>query len=538
MRIKEYEKFNVFKFDNKFSKNKVSCNDRILKRLTLLKYKVIKFLGKYKFINKTKLYNKYKNKSIYRILELYYDKESEMFKNTINHQIEKNTIFIKGDLELNKIICYDLLPKEYLNDYLKKYMKFKKKFSKPCDFYILDFDIKNQFNNMIKSRDGGNWYNIDFLWLKNDCNLGKYFEKIKIQSIALTESFFVMKYELIVNERVNENLFKILSSNVFVEPEFFSNDKWYKKNSIAGLTNTGQATDEAKNSVIENFILELKAAFFKEIKKHLITIFFDWKNVIPSLEIYTSRSIIQKGDKIANVLEPYSSNVFEVNKGNTIYFIYKNKFSKKRFIDSTKIVADYDLMKSNNGVYEFMDIEKLLTNSLADYYLLNGLENKISELIDDSQIKINKIINSKKTYNSLLKLKINIEKKLYFYRRLYLELERNVECKLENNRVISNYEKIFNNKFSLDNPDMNYPIKFKYRYEKVYFKIKQNNQLINTIYNHFDENSKLLEIRYNYKMVNWSLVVAIISLIVSIVFSFEPNVWKTILEFLQGLFSK
>ena len=78
--------------------------------------------------------------------------------------------------------------------------------------------------------------------------------------------------------------------------------------------------------------------------------------------------------------------------------------------------------QKNKIDFKFRDVYDLIINKFADYFLLNSLSRKINSLIYSSQLKINKNINIQSKFVSVLSLKLDIDKKLNFYRRCKCQL--------------------------------------------------------------------------------------------------------------------
>lgn len=524
MKIKERKQQKEFIFNNKYVKNKTSLNDKILKFILVSKYKLNK---------KLKIFDGEKNKGLYEMLDCFYNDEKENFKNRDNIKQFENI-----DLKLEKIIIYDLLPKEYLNIYLKKYIKFKNLFSKESPFYRMEKDIREAFTKMSNSRVEGCWFNLDYFWIKENTSLSENFNKLRLEAIGLSQSFYILKYEISINDFANEELKKILYSNVYKEPEFISNGKWYLKNSFAGIK-TFDINNEAKNCAIEDYILELKSIFFNEIRRRLISKFFNWKEIIPSIEIYSSSTLKEKEKEIISILYPHGFRNVEISKDKKTYFVYSNSLEDKKIVNSSKIIVDSkELENDGHGFYKFQKIEEILTKYLADYFLLDGLEYKISKIIYSSQLKINKNIYYKSRFNSLLNIKLKVERDLYFYKRLYKEIAIKMENKKNNKYVFNEYKKIFESYFNHKDPNLNDPFSFEYEYDGVYYKIKEKNDLINTIYSHFDENSRMIESLYNYKIVKWTLIIAALTLLATIFLANNSEILNQIIEFVEKCFKR
>ena len=79
-------------------------------------------------------------------------------------------------------------------------------------------------------------------------------------------------------------------------------------------------------------------------------------------------------------------------------------------------------------------------------------------------------------------------------------------------------------------------IKEMYPLSEELAKIKEKNDLIDTIYSHFDENSRMIESLYNYKIVKWTLIIATLTLLATIFLANNSEILNQIIEFFEKWF--
>ena len=529
MKKKVTERGTEFIFNNKFSYNRVPKNDRQLNNFLKLKFSLISFFHIQKWFAK---------KPWFRLMERHWKKIEEKPEEVAHPRIRKPIMLTENDLLLEELVVYDLLPKEYLSDYHKKYLKFKAAFAKDSMFNRQEKDVNESFINMENSRVVGSWYNLDAFAVKPETSLSDAFVSIGVQSIGLTESYYILKYTLRVTEKTQKALSEILSSNVYKEPQCICNGRWWQKKNLAGCY-TYDMCDDAKVYALEDYILELKSIFWNELNKRLFSLFFDWKNIPPSIEIYSSKTLKDNEENIFAILSSRSKTDIEVNADKTVYFLPDQDSRNKVRLNNSKIVASADQFsgRDKDGLYSFLDVEEHICEHLAEYFVLDALVDVISKTIYSSQLLINKNVRSKTKFNSLLKTKLTVDKQLYFYKRLYKELIPYVKYKTTKNHNIVAYKKLFKNKFQTENPDSRFSYTFVEKYNGIFYVIKEKHTLIQSIYEHFEENSKLVESRYNYRIVKWTLIVGFLTLLATVLLANNSEIIKGLWDFLKGLFN-
>ncbi|MBR1432952.1 hypothetical protein, partial [Ruminococcus sp.] len=516
---------NEFIFKNKFTPKKISKNDRNLTLYLKLKYKIIKTFH---------LFKREKNSSWFLTLDDLWSRRNRVPNDYEKSRLSKCIRLTQKDLQLKKLIIYDLFPKEYLSEYKRKYLKFKDRYETS---YIHNRDklrVLSSFSQMESSCSAGTIFYLDFFNIKENTPLGAAFDRLAVEFIGLTDSFYTIRYILEINESANKLLDRILKSKIYKEAICISKDKWWRKDSFAGCHpyNIGES---AKADTIEDFVLELKAIFWKELSTHLFTHFFSWDNIPPSVEIYSSKTLDEKSTDILTILS-CKNPCLEYNKTSKIFFSpFSSNWSFNKPLNNSIIVADSSQFEDDeHGLYPFLEIDDVLRHYCTDYFILNSVNRIATELIYKAQRRIDKSIYKKGKYRTLLNIKLEVDKQLYFYRRLYKELcsSPNLDDKVNYN--ISQYNNVFLNQFNDNNPKYKTGFAFPAVVKSLYYDINNNYKLMESIYSHFEDNLKIIESRYNYRIVKWTLIVALLTLLATIALSGNPSIYNFINSFLPN----
>ena len=528
MKIVETMQGKEFLFNNKFSRNRISKNDRKLDTFLRFKYRLIKFFHLEKLGNK---------KSWYRCLEYHWESRNRKPTSFEKKRLSESIRLTSKDLALKELVIYDLIPKEYLEDFKEKYLSFKSAYSTTSMFNRPQKDINDAFVKMASTRVSGSWYNLDHFEIKDSTSLGSRFEYFHMEAIGLTESFFIIRYVLHTNENTNKELEKILKAKVYKEVVSIANDKWWKKKSFAGCQ-CFDLGDDAKCYVIEDYILELKALFWESISKYTHSFFFTWENIPPSIEIYASETLEKKQEKILALLSSRHHGNGEYCEKHKTYFIPSVLSYDKKPLNNSKIIADVKQFEDDNGFYDFLYIEEAICKKIADYFLLEGLINQASQLIYESQRRVNRNAYRKGQFNSLLDIKLDVEKQLYFYRRLFRELDSKKPSEDQIAYKFEKYNKFFINPLREKHPDLASYYSFEHLYKGILYNIEDKYGLMESVYSHFDENAKIIESRYNYRIVKWTFIVGVVSLLATILLAGDPCLLDQICDFIIELFKK
>ena len=132
---------------------------------------------------------------------------------------------------------------------------------------------------------------------------------------------------------------------------------------------------------------------------------------------------------------------------------------------------------------------------------------------------------------------MDTDKELYFYKRLYKEFDfiDNENLNYKFREYLKHFDDLKPSKQGFIPFD-----DFKYLNEALFWSIKDKNALINEMYKHFEENTKLIESKYNYSIVKWTLIVGgltLISTILTILLANNSEILNSIGDFLKRLFN-
>ena len=521
MIVKDKGDWKQFITKNCFSKNLLPKNDRKLNTLLRVKYAVVKKLHLDKF---------FKEKSWFSMLD---DDAQRLQSGNKSNAVEEQITLTASDLKLERLILYDLIPKEYIGDYKEKYLKYRGIIIKPHIGMRQECDILSQFDQMQLSRSVDSCYHIDNYPLKEESNLGKYFSYFRLDIIGISKSFFAIKYTLFVKPSINELLTSILENKVYKAADCVSNGKWWKKGAFAGIR-CYDFNNAAKRQAITDYILELKSIIYGEIKSHLLTKFYNWTRIPSSIEIYSSETLQQKSKEILKVLFPYG-NVSNFNKEHDLVFIPAQHIRGMRDdSNSSIIVADSSYFaKDMSYSYKIDRYDSLICDDYADYFIVDSLNQSITNNIYECQQELQKTISSKTKYKTLLSVKISTDRKLYYYKRLCNELgcmdAKKLKCKF------APYFNFFND-LGDEGDGFISPDDFYCLYDILFCSISDKNTVIKEMYKHFEENTKILESQSNYRIVKWTAIIAFVTLVVTIFFADNSYLWNQLIGLIKSLF--
>ena len=223
-------------------------------------------------------------------------------------------------------------------------------------------------------------------------------------------------------------------------------------------------------------------------------------------------------------------------KEKIIFSLVNNSFFHPNYImDSIVIVDDKD--KEKNGEHNwFPEVFYNLAQKFTIYYILTSINNDITLKINKSNTKINNSIKKGKKILSLMKLNREIDKDLFFYKRLMNEIqisEKSLERHI--NSFLENYEPLEKQPKGIKH-ELIY-----YDYTSTFYELDANRKLLKDVYSFFNENINSIANYSTMKNISWTLFIAILALLVSIIgvyFTADPNceAINKFIEFIKNLF--
>lgn len=520
MRKVETEFGTKYCFNNKFVINRTTKNERILNYVLKSKFKLIKLL---------KL-DKYYKKDWFKSLNWSYGKLTESISKT---DTDNKIILNKDELTLDTLVMYDILPKEYIGEFKHNYIKLRNKFVEANIYNKRLQDVNNVFFSVDTNRVLNASYLVDHFIISKNNSWGKYFKQLILEIIMISESFYIVKYTLFINEYGNTLLNEIVQGNIYKDVSIIACDKWWKKKNISGYLDYTY-NNEAKKIALENYILELKYIFFKQLWKLNKSLFFNWEIIPPSLEVYKIKDPMKRTDivELLNIKRTTCDN--KIDESIIFSAATHNHFGFKD-INNSKIIIGSNYYANDNIDFYHDNWMKILSNVFAVFYIIQAIDKYVAEKINNAQKEINKSIAKKSKINSLINTKYSVEKDLYYYRRFYKEIAEQL-MQFKENEFVNNYNKEFKNmslkvnNVNIDN--FNFTIFYKHQLDVV---VKRYN-LIENIYQHFNENSKIIEARYNYRIVKWTFIVGIISILTTLLVANNYSIISEITELIKNIF--
>lgn len=504
---------NVFeyKFDNLYVKNKVSKKDRKCTALFTAVYKILKKLNLLKLFPKN-----HTLKFLNDVTFSNYDLKSKKYKKDI-----------KFKLNFEKLYVYDILPKEKLTEFENRL----KKFRNVCDKYMFKtagFQLGETFDHLRQSTTNNCITLCDRLKLSKKISSMQYFEYLSIQLVGVSNSFFVVKYELTPNKNSKNIIHNILKENIYKSPTIHTNDKWWRLKDIGG---SSYCDNRAKKYTLEDFMLEMKYVFMKDIHKHLGSFIYDNKLTPAGIEVFSTNKI-DDPEELLNFFE-IRREVYINKKKNIIFNLATTStWNQNHLLDSIILVKDND--KAQNGEYNwFSEIFYNLTNEFIKYHMFLSIQFDVCNKINKSNSKINKNIAKGKNVFKLMKLNRKIDKDLFFYRRLMREIS------VDPNRLretINDFLKRYDS-FDLEPDELDYKYLW-FAYSSCFYKFESNSEMLEDIYSFFGENINNMSAYSTMKIIRVTLEFTIFSFGIALLsfFTSDSSVAKSIINFFKNLF--
>lgn len=508
-KIKIKENLFEYKFNNPYVNNRESkCYLKCTRFFTRV----------YKTINKLKLDKLFEKNKKYKFLKECtfsgYDLENKKYK-----------IDIDSELKLERLFIYDLLPKEYLELYEKNLIKLRKN-SAPSIFKMAEFRFKKQFDKIKKSVFSKGSFLADNIKFSKNQKSFKFFDYMTIRLISISDSFFVVKYELVPNKNTHSIIENILKEDIYISPIIYTNKHWWRMKDIGG---SSQCDNSAKKLTLENFILEMKYVFMKEINSILYSFIFQNQLVPPGIEVFSTNNFNEpQKDLLFLKMRDIDTHFYEKEK---IYFMpmQNSIYNPNYLMDSIILVDEKD--KLSNGEHKWYDeVFYNLSETYVLYYITNSLNIDISLRINEAQKKINTSIENGKSTPALMRLNRKIDKSLFYYKRLLNEIN------YDDKEIISELEN-FEKKYKKLKTETGIILGYNFNIvsSRNIYELKSYKNLLNKIYQFFVENLNSLYNHTTMKIALITLLLTAVSIILTLVTS-NSEVSKNIINFIKSIF--
>ena len=497
----------IYAYDNPYSRQRIPKKDIATTRRIKKKYTRVASLEKFLQKKWPRVFDPVKTLFMRGLnaykKRIHYDFLQAVFTRNYTNSNDYSTCL--QEAKLNSLCVYDILPKEQLSDFEKGIRKFYYRYNKHGNILYNDF---RSFSLMQTKNNHGLYYLLT-MSLDSNIDISKYVDDIFIFAEEMDQAFYVITYSLILSNAATEKAREILATQFFNEPLFSLGGESlssYEKYDFFG----------ANIAELENFLLGLKHQFFKTIDKDVPTFFYK-KGIMPPHLI----NVESKGTPKDKLLELFSFNVLKNEQGkvqNSDYD-YKDGFFcnlgfasyNKSFMHDHAIVFD----SSIGPTYKYFACE------LAGYHVQLGkifvgevITKEIDKLIVKEQTRINKTLERRLlTTQSMLKTRLKAYQNIYLFRRL----EKALLESLKSDNGMHGALKGFQNDYRSLRPDV-LQDENGILYHRRMLVYKMERQLINidSLFEVFDVKLKLFESSSNIRLIRWTFILTIVSIIVSL----------------------
>lgn len=323
---------------------------------------------------------------------------------------------VEGILKIDYIDFYDYLPKEDVSDFKKNLIKYVEKNEMAA---FSNFHSRKELERIDHHgwfSDGMSLSNLQTLKFKKNKYLREYCSGISISIQNLSTTFSVVKYRIHIGEAFNTSIADICKNKYCGYTKVFRSFEkpWYAVRQFGKSYYTG---DDLRKEHLYKAISELKWQCFKEVRKNF-GIHFEKNRLFPP------------------VFETYSTNIRPSGERekqefwNSIMVGFETDYSSKY---NTCISWDYResemegprLAAYCGGDYSIHDhipgfAHHDISDAYAVYLAAAALERIARRDIAACNKKINKAIKRKRT-TALLKVRVKVERKLYYSYRFISE---------------------------------------------------------------------------------------------------------------------
>ncbi len=423
----------------------------------------------------------------------------------------------EGFLNLRYIDLFDYLPKENIDLFIKELQKFDSKNKKNFyGRYFSERDKKERLEYLKNCFDTPYFYRLMTIDFSNNEYLEKYSPSVTISLYNLSSTFVAVRYRIHIHDEFNKSLNKICKKeygvNKYISREF--NVPWYKPNRFAeACSNAG----ESRYKNIYNLISELKWKVLLELRKFFTIYFFEDKIFPPSFETYFTNIQLNEDSNLNSFWHSVTTGIFfEYSKEHNIYLT--SDYEKSSF-EGTKIAEYHGENYSEKNILQ--DIEK---NGISDNYAIYLVASTLCNILDRDITFFNKNISKAirgRRSNYIFKVKLNIEKNIYYPNRFISEFSGNTIIFKD----LDSYKSIYNNDIS----------QTEQIFDSVVRRVKETKKKVDIIINMLSDASELRTNKLTIQLQLLMMIVTLLSLIIA-VFSIDNDNFKQIIDLLKGLF--
>ena len=419
--------------------------------------------------------------------------------------LPKNNDGQDAHVELYYLDFFDYCPKENINEFINQIKRVIA--NSPRTIYSSQTDERiDSIKNLQNATD--NYYMMNLKPIEVDKE--EWFDSFSLSIFNLSSSMISIKYSFNISDAFNDRLSEIINKNFSPDtsPLIHIQDKWFKPSSFGIRFLDG---DYLKNKELYDLDSKLKWSCYKYLNKRFSLFFIHDGLFLPSFSVYyTDIDLADQSKESVDWIH--------------CYFGFERDYSQ-----------DYDAMicvKERNqnafsaliGGYteEYNSDRSIVLNAIDENYVVPVVAETISALIHDLGIKYSKKIAKRIQYKlagSLLKLRIKIEKTVYYPYRFISEFTgNNVMLDFINKLTCVPFPKI-----------EAYSIR---RYSNVSNRIEQSKKEFDLVLKNLDDAVVYANYKNNNRIQFLMLFITVLSLLVTSLSINDGVLW----EYIKGLF--
>lgn len=456
--------------------------------------------------------------------EIYRFGEDRLNNDDISDQIPLGFDFYKneqveGYLNLGYIDLYDYLPKEDLSN-------FKRELGKCVSRNKLDsFSIYRtreqleKIDNMEKYSDKIAFFKLHTIKFCHNDYLKKYSPKVTISLHNLSSSFVVVQYRLHISKEFNNVIKQICTTKYtgYTDVSRQFNIPWYKPKKFGRKIYDG---NQIRCREFYQVISRLKWQAMSEIKKYFTINFLSNEIFPPTFETYStnirpSKKYTNRGFWKSVMFDFFADYAPEFNS-----CVCWGKFGNHEGVRLSAYCGGNYSTKDCSP----KDMNYEIANIYAVFIVANTMELIAERDIATCNRKISKAIKSLKTV-SVLKVRVNVEKKLYYSYRFINEFTGNT--------INHDYENKFYNEFYKRSISS---IKF----QTIHKNIKNTKEKYDNIFKILDDMAEYRSAELNIKLQWLMMIVTVLSLLITLItvneYSLNPikTIFITVINWIKN----